>query len=202
MFFVSSEINSYCTKEVELEPEWGRRASGAMGGNDFRQWSRRRGHSYLKGFTCHQKLWYKFMVWYWGRWSRWNFSQYYLKEIIIERLCKHSRRISFFPTVASHVDLISWAVCLCIFPFQFALWLPFNILPSAGRRGRTSHFFGWQTFSSSVRTVCLFPKCLVTQDKCPYATSFFSCKIRKIDLKIISLFLKQIYMSNRVGFQR
>lgn len=43
MFFVCSEINSYCTQEVELEPERGRRASGAMGGNHLRQWSRRGG---------------------------------------------------------------------------------------------------------------------------------------------------------------
>lgn len=76
--------------------------------------------------------------------------------------------------------LFSWTFCLC-FP-SIILYPGFfpNILPSAVRGVRTSHFCSWQTFNSSVRTTCLFLKCLATQEKYPpFISFFFLLQIRK-----------------------
>lgn len=50
-------------------------------------------------------------------------------------------------------------------------WLFFSIFLSAVRRVRASHVCDGQTFSSSVKTTCLFTECLVTEKKCPSVIS-------------------------------
>lgn len=47
----------------------------------------------------------------------------------------------------------------------------FQLCPSAVRGVRTSHVYDGQTFSSSVIATCLFPECLVTEEKCPSVIS-------------------------------
>lgn len=78
-------------------------------------------------------------------------------------------------------------------------WLFFSIFPWAVWGVRTSHVYDRQTFSSSVKTTCLFTECLVTKEKYPSVFSiYFLLKIRKIDFPFPS---KNKLMSNREDFQ-